>query len=313
MLGGGGSGSGHGGGGDREEEDEFLGRISHHLMMPSFPPLHLEPSSNVVVSVVSGDDDFPRRDERVPQWGQQETRDLISIRADLERDFTAVKRNKTLWEVVSSRMKELGYRRTSDQCKCKWKNLVNRYKGKETTDVENGRNCPFFDEMQVVFNQRSLNMQRILLESESGSMMESKRVKRITKSDDEEDEEDEDESVDNKSTKNNSRKRKIEKEKTVRTDKSSKQDLIGLQDILKEFLGHQQRIEMMWREKIEKRTNERDVFEHEWRLMMEKLERERLMMERDWQEREEQRRIREECRAERRDALLAELLNKLNN
>ncbi|KAF5936236.1 hypothetical protein HYC85_027365, partial [Camellia sinensis] len=67
-------------------------------------------------------------DESVPQWSHQETRDFFAIRAELERDFTVAKRNKTLWEVVSSRMRELRYRRSIDQCKCKWKNLVNRYK-----------------------------------------------------------------------------------------------------------------------------------------------------------------------------------------
>lgn len=63
-----------------------------------------------------------------PQWGHQETRDLIAIRAALERDSTVSKRNKTLWEAVTARMRERGYRRTPEQCKCKWKNLVNRYK-----------------------------------------------------------------------------------------------------------------------------------------------------------------------------------------
>ncbi|KAK8947704.1 Trihelix transcription factor GT-3b [Platanthera guangdongensis] len=68
------------------------------------------------------------KDEKVLQWGQKETRELIAIRADLERDFTVARRNKTLWEAVSSRMREKGYPRSPDQCKCKWKNLVNRYK-----------------------------------------------------------------------------------------------------------------------------------------------------------------------------------------
>lgn len=66
--------------------------------------------------------------ERVPQWSQQETREFISIRAELERDFNVSKRNKTLWEVVSLRMRERGFRRSPEQCKCKWKNLINRYK-----------------------------------------------------------------------------------------------------------------------------------------------------------------------------------------
>lgn len=69
-----------------------------------------------------------RAPQNQPQWGHQETKDFIAIRAELEKDFKVAKRNKTLWEIVSSKMRERGYRRTPDQCKCKWKNLVNRYK-----------------------------------------------------------------------------------------------------------------------------------------------------------------------------------------
>ena len=69
-----------------------------------------------------------KKDDRIPQWGFNETKEFIAIRAELEKDFTQTKRNKTLWELISSRMKEKGFRRSSKQCKCKWKNLVNRYK-----------------------------------------------------------------------------------------------------------------------------------------------------------------------------------------
>lgn len=69
---------------------------------------------------------------RVPQWGQQETRELITIRGDMERGKRSAGasgyNNKTLWEEVAARMSQRGYSRTPDQCKCKWKNLVNRYK-----------------------------------------------------------------------------------------------------------------------------------------------------------------------------------------
>ena len=49
----------------------------------------------------------------------------------------------------------------------------------------------------------------------------------------------------------------------------------------------------------------------EWRQTMEALENERMMMDSGWREREEQRRMREEARAEKRDALITALLNKL--
>jgi hypothetical protein len=66
-------------------------------------------------------------DERVPQWGAQETRELIAARGEIEREAVAARRSaKTMWEAVAKRLRERGYRRTADQCK--WKNLVNRYK-----------------------------------------------------------------------------------------------------------------------------------------------------------------------------------------
>lgn len=69
------------------------------------------------------------------QWSEEETREFIRIRADLEKDLTAVStgeapaaKKKTLWEMASVRMREKGFWRTADQCKCKWKNLLSRYK-----------------------------------------------------------------------------------------------------------------------------------------------------------------------------------------
>lgn len=104
-------------------EDEALARLG------IMTPVLLKPATS---SVISGEmSPAPVREDRVPaqpQWSQVETREFIAIRAELERDFTASKRNKTLWEVVSCKMRERGFRRSPEQCKCKWKNLVNRYK-----------------------------------------------------------------------------------------------------------------------------------------------------------------------------------------
>ncbi|XP_020083943.1 trihelix transcription factor GT-3b-like [Ananas comosus] len=258
------------------------------------------------------------REERVPQWGPQETRELIGIRGELERHFSASKRNKTLWEAVASRMRDRGYRRTPDQCKCKWKNLVNRYKGKETSDPENGRQCPFFEELHAVFTERARNMQRQLLESEhpgGPSSTLKKKPKRsggdrssdeLSDEDNDEEEEEEGDSGDERPA--TSRKRKAERDKPKGATSSTSN---SIHDLLQGFLQQQQRMDVQWREMMERRAHERLLFEQEWRQSMEKLERERLMMEQAWREREEQRRIREEMRAEKRDALLTTLLNKL--
>ena len=121
---------GRGGGGG--EDSESLGRIMAGM------PLQLGPDMAGIHARLGLPQPQPRKGEDSsikvpggmanPQWNHSETRDLISIRAVLERDASLSKRNKTLWEAVAARMRDHGHRRTPEQCKCKWKNLVNRYK-----------------------------------------------------------------------------------------------------------------------------------------------------------------------------------------
>lgn len=191
--------------------------------------------------------------------------------------------------------------------------------GKETSDPEHGKQCPFFEELHAIFAQRAQNMQRLLLESETRSAQTNKKgMKRPSgdRSSDEfskGDDEDEDDSEEERPIRSNTRKRKADKvatEKPSRATNASNASS-GIQEMLKEFFQRQLSLEMQWREMMERRAHERQLFEQEWRQTMEKLERERLMIEQAWREREEQRRMREESRAERRDALLTTLLNKL--
>ncbi|GLU05269.1 hypothetical protein SLE2022_223790 [Rubroshorea leprosula] len=260
-----------------------------------------------------------------PQWGQEETRELIAIRGELERDFTVSKRTKALWEVVSARMRERGYIRTPDQCKGKWKNLLSRYKGKETSDPDAGRQCPFFEELHAVFNEKPKKTQRMLLDSEAGLAQAKKKMKRALSGDrsseefSEYEDEEEDESEEEKPSRSHSRKKKSGRtvlDKSSRTATSliaGSSNSSSIHEMLKEFFQQQQKMEIQWREMAERRARDRQLFEQEWRQSMEKLERERLMLEQAWRDKEEQRRMREESRAERRDALLTTLLNKLIN
>lgn len=194
--------------------------------------------------------------------------------------------------------------------------------GKETSDPEHGRHCPFFEELHAIFTQRAHNMQRLLVESETRSTQTKKGVKRLSgdrssEEFSEDDDELEDDSDEERPVRSNTRKRKVDKvamEKSSRANNPSNavsNTTSSIQEMLKEFFQHQLRMEMQWREMMERRAHERQLFEQEWRQSMEKLERERLMIEQAWREREEQRRMREESRAERRDALLTTLLNKL--
>ena len=85
----------------------------------------------------------------------------------------------------------------------------------------------------------------------------------------------------------------------------------SVREVLDEFMRHQMRMENEWRERWEAREKERAEKEEEWRRKMEELEKDRMAMERMWRDREEQRRSREDLRAEKRDSLINALLAKL--
>ncbi|PPE01869.1 hypothetical protein GOBAR_AA02106 [Gossypium barbadense] len=169
-----------------------------------------------------------------------------------------------------------------------------------TVDAEIVRQqFPFYDELQAIFTAR---MQSVLCsESEGGGATGSKKkaAQAQLSSDEEDDTEENEYSF-----------RKKKKGKTG-GGSSSTSGSINIKEMLANFMRQQLQMEMQWREALESRENERRMKEMEWRQTMEALENERIMMERRWREREEQRRIREEARAEKRDALITALLNKL--
>ncbi|XP_020596590.1 trihelix transcription factor GT-3b-like, partial [Phalaenopsis equestris] len=190
--------------------------------------------------------------------------------------------------------------------------------GKETADAESGRHCPFFEELHALFAERARNMQRLLLESEAGIPLSKKKLKRLSggrssdefSDDDDEDEEDSEEEKPTRTKRKKADRTGLQQQTRTAPDKSRPANS-GIHDLLHEFLQQQQQLEARWWEVMDRRAQERQMFDREWRDSMEKLERERLMLEQAWREREEQRRMREESRAEKRDALLTTLLNKL--
>ncbi|KAL6534383.1 hypothetical protein OROHE_013308 [Orobanche hederae] len=265
-------------------------------------------------------------DNRFPQWSNQETQDFLMIRAELDQTFMETKRNKLLWEVISTRMKEKGYNRSADQCKCKWKNLVTRYKGCETMEAEGLRQqFPFYNELQAIFTGR---MQRMLWqEAEGGVGGGSTGSRKKTASQFSSDEEDENYDHTSEGEKWPGGSKRKKKMKIINSNNNNNNSpgksgpavnnssmviINGIREMMDEFMKQQMEVEIRWLKAYERREEERRVKEMEWRQTMEALENERIMMERRWREREEQRKIREEQRAEKRDALITALLNNLN-
>ncbi|KAG5010010.1 hypothetical protein AAZX31_07G141700 [Glycine max] len=269
----------------------------HHQQQHQQQQHHHHPHHNITTSNVDATDRFP-------QWSIQETKEFLMIRAELDQTFMDTKRNKQLWEVISTRMKEKGFHKSAEQCKCKWKNLVTRYKGCETMEPEATRQqFPFYNELQAIFAAR---MQRMLwAEAEGGS----NKKKVHLSSEDEEEGNEETSEGDHKG--NITSKKKKKGKMVIGGGGSGNNNLESLKEIMDEFMRQQMQMEAQWMEAFEARENERRLKEMEWRQTMEALENERLMMDQRWREREEQRRIREEVRADKRDALITALLNKL--
>ncbi|KAL8102184.1 trihelix transcription factor GT-3b [Apium graveolens] len=249
--------------------------------------------------------------DRFPQWSMQETRDFLMVRAELDPTFMETKRNKLLWELIASKMKEKGYNRSAEQCKCKWKNLVTRYKGCETIEPEGVKQqFPYYNELQAIFAAR---MQRMLWNEAEGSGAGGSKKKATQLSSDDEDENEESDG-DQKGTTSGKKKRKTSKHIPGSSNTSGgnvNASVNSLKEMLEDFMKQQGEMEMQWMKAYEAREEERRMREMEWRQRMEELEKERIMMERRWREREEQRSVREEARAEKRDALINALLNKL--
>ncbi|GLJ26425.1 hypothetical protein SUGI_0509680 [Cryptomeria japonica] len=251
--------------------------------------------------------------DRMAQWSQQETRGFIALRAKLEHNFVHTKRNKNLWELVASKMTEMGYRRTADQCKCKWKNLVARYK-ETSPEIDLGsRQCPFFDELHALFTDKAGKRAQID-QAEEGICGKRKnrglvKIAEEWSEEGEGEEEGEEEEGSQEVVGMAKKKKSADKDRLRVTAEKSRAN--SMNEILEDFFKQQQLIEMQWRESVEFREAERREREREWRDTMERLEKERLLMERAWREREEQRRARQDARADNRDALLAALLTKL--
>ncbi|KAL3645825.1 hypothetical protein CASFOL_011005 [Castilleja foliolosa] len=298
-------------------------QIGHPTMIP-FAPSSLPYSSafasggGVGTGGADDDDDFPRRDERSLQWGDQETRVLIGIGAQLELEFTTAELDKELWEIVAYSMEEKGYSRTADQCNLKWNNLVSSYKGPETSVVE----CPFFNELHAVFTARANRMQppqpdTDTLNTESRNTntnaYEDQPHELFSHGQDEDsDKEIEVEQVAKRTALKRKKSVREKRQKTGEVEIYTNVNVVSnLREIMRSFMKQQQRMDARWRKSMERRAEERDSFENEWWRKMERLERHRVTMEKDRREREEQRWSRYESRAEKGDALLTKLVKKL--
>lgn len=181
--------------------------------------------------------------------------------------------------------------------------------GKETSEPDNGRQCPFFDELHTIFIERAKNMDRLYLESEPG-LRPKKKVKRGELKLSDVDTEEEDETKEDNEDERLQRRKKRKSDKERQRVTADKYRANSMQEVLEDFFQQQLKAEAIWREVLDRRELERRFKEQEWQKKMEDLEHDRIAMEHAWREREDEGREREEARAEKRDELFAQLFSK---
>lgn len=168
--------------------------------------------------------------------------------------------------------------------------------GSEAMDPESARQFPFREELRAIFDAR---LQRLM----SHTSAELEQNINLARSDDD------DSSILGTSHIAQEDAGKIPKRKRKVGSSSNRRG--GVVEILEELMRLQERMEAEWCKEEEAREVERVAREREWRETVVAMEMERLEAERRWREVEEQRRSRDEARAERRDALISALLHRL--
>ncbi|KAL6511957.1 hypothetical protein OROGR_021554 [Orobanche gracilis] len=88
------------------------------------------------------------------RWPRQETLALLKIRSDMDGVFRDASLKGPLWEGVSRKMAELGFRRSAKKCKEKFKNVYKYHKRTKDgrSSKPDGKSYRFFDQLEALEN-----------------------------------------------------------------------------------------------------------------------------------------------------------------
>ncbi|XP_010933773.1 trihelix transcription factor GTL1 isoform X2 [Elaeis guineensis] len=91
------------------------------------------------------------------RWPRQETLALLKIRSDMDAAFREATLKGPLWEDVSRRLAELGYRRSAKKCKEKFENVHKYYKRTKEGRAgrQDGKSYRFFSQLEALHSSSS--------------------------------------------------------------------------------------------------------------------------------------------------------------
>ncbi|KAI4298822.1 hypothetical protein L6164_032339 [Bauhinia variegata] len=101
-----------------------------------------------------------KSDPSCNRWPETEVQALITLRTSLESKFRLMGFKGSIWEEISEAMNNMGYNRSAKKCKEKWENINKYYKrtmGSGKKRRLNGKACPYFDELDILYRNGFLN------------------------------------------------------------------------------------------------------------------------------------------------------------
>ncbi|KAJ7957616.1 trihelix transcription factor GT-1 [Quillaja saponaria] len=125
------------------------------------PPPHQQ--TQMILGDSSGEDhevEIKAPKKRAETWVQDETRNLIALRREMDALFNTSKSNKHLWEQISAKMREKGFDRSPTMCTDKWRNLLKEFKKAKHQDRGSGSaKMSYYKEIDEILKDRSKNPQ----------------------------------------------------------------------------------------------------------------------------------------------------------
>lgn len=185
------------------------------LSMPQ-PQYNIRESSPVTKSIVHYSTGFPSS-----RWPKAEVEALITVRENLDMQYSDSGSKGSVWEEVSSAMTRLGYDRSSKRCKEKWENINKYYRRVKESNKkrrQDSKTCPYFDMLDSLYEKRSKKFdhstsdssgcnlkpedilmqmighqsKQVILESARNNVKESENVDRTPEDEDADDDDDDD-------------------------------------------------------------------------------------------------------------------------
>ncbi|KZV53836.1 trihelix transcription factor GT-2 [Dorcoceras hygrometricum] len=148
----------------------FLRKLSRHMTLPVQVPENLDPmleqpcerqggvSKEHAVDLQVNGTGQTSTQTNSSRWPKAQVEALIMLKTDLDSKYQDNGTKGTLWEDMSTCMKQLGYDRSAKRCKEKWENINKYYKilksGKKKRPGSS-KTCAYFNMLDTLYGERS--------------------------------------------------------------------------------------------------------------------------------------------------------------